>query len=126
MLNLADGGSIAVMLEQSRGPLIYALMFRKDVLLYPINPKQFARYRESYPGPGKDDPTDSRYLARMLRERIATLTPWRPDDDETRLIANLAEQRRRIVDSQVKLRQQLISYWKSYFPLALELFGKAW
>lgn len=126
MLKLADGGSIAIMLEQSRGPLVYALMFRKDVLLYPINPKQFARYRESYPGPGKDDPTDSKYLARMLRERIATMTAWRPDDDETRLLANLAEQRRKIVDDQVKLRQQLISYLKSYFPLVLELFGKEW
>ena len=38
------------MLEQSKGPLIYALMFRPDVLLYPVNPKQFAKYRESYPG----------------------------------------------------------------------------
>lgn len=126
MLKLADGGSIAIMLEQSRGPLVYALMFRKDVLLYPVNPKQFARYRESYPGTGKDDPTDSRYLARMLRERIATMTAWQPDDDDTRLLANLAEQRRKIVNSQVKLRQQLICYLKSYFPLALELFGKEW
>ncbi len=28
-------------------------MFREDVLLYPVNPKQLARYRESYPGGGK-------------------------------------------------------------------------
>ena len=47
------------MLEQSRGPLVYALMFRKNVLLYPVNPKQLARYRESYPGGGKDDPNRS-------------------------------------------------------------------
>ena len=34
MLKLAGGQPIAIMLEQSRGALIYALMFREDVLLY--------------------------------------------------------------------------------------------
>lgn len=124
MLKLAGGQPIAIMLEQSRGALIYALMFREDVLLYPINPKQLARYRESYPGGGKNDPTDAMYLARMLRERIRTLTAWEPDDEKTRLIANLSQQRRKIVDGQTKLRLQLKALLKSYFPVALELFGK--
>ncbi len=124
MLKLAGGQPIAIMLEQSRGALIYALMFREDVLLYPINPKQLARYRESYPGGGKNDPTDAMYLARMLRERITTLTAWQPDDENTRLIANLSQQRRKIVDGQTKLRLQLKALLKSYFPVALELFGK--
>ena len=76
MLNLAGGRPIAIMLEQSRGALIYSLMFREKVLLYPVNPKQLARYRESYPGCGKNDPTDDKYLARMLHERITTLKAW--------------------------------------------------
>ncbi len=96
MLKLADGKPIAIMLEQSRGPLVYALMFRENVLLYPVNPKQLVRYRESYPGGGKDDPTDAMYLARMLRERITTLTAWQPDDENTRLLAQLSQQRRKI------------------------------
>jgi transposase len=124
MLKLAGGRPIAIMLEQSRGALIYALMFREDVLLYPINPKQLARYRESYPGGGKNDPTDAMYLARMLSERITTLKAWEPDDENTRLIANLSQQRRKIVDGQTKLRQQLNALLKSYFPVVLELFGK--
>lgn len=124
MIKLADGRPVAIMLEQSRGALIYALMFREDVLLYPINPKQLARYRESYPGGGKNDPTDAMYLARMLQERFATLKAWQPDDENTRLIANLSQQRRKIVDGQTKLRQQLTAALKSYFPLVLELFGK--
>jgi transposase len=126
MLKLADGKPIAIMLEQSRGPLVHALMFRDNVLLFPINPKQFARYRESYPGGGKDDPTDAKYLARMLRERIATLTAWTPDDEKTRLLAHLSRQRRKLVDGQTKLRLQLIAQLKSYFPLILELFGNEW
>ena len=124
MLNLAGGKPLAIMLEQSRGPLVHALMFREKVLLYPVNPKQLVRYRESYPGGGKDDPTDARYLARMLRERFTTLTCWQPDDEKTRLLAHLCQQRRRLVEGQVKLRQQLIAQLKSYFPLVLELFGK--
>ena len=122
MLALADGRPIAIMLEQSRGPLVHALMFRDNVLLFPVNPKQFARYRESYPGGGKDDPTDAKYLARMLRERITTLTPWLPDDENTRLLAHLSQQRRKLVDGQTKLRLQLVSLLKSYFPVVLELF----
>ena len=56
------------MLEQFRGALIYALMFREDLLLYPMNPKKPDRNRESYPGSGKNDPTDTMYLAWMLRK----------------------------------------------------------
>jgi len=122
MLQLADGEPIAIMLEQSRGPLIHALMFRENVLLFPINPKQLFRYRESYPGGGKDDPTDAKYLARMLRERITTLTAWQPDDENTRLLAHLSQQRRKMVNGQTKLRQQLIAQLKSYFPLVLDFF----
>ncbi len=124
MLKLAGGQPIAIMLELSRGALIYALMFREDVLLYPVNPKQLARYSESYPGGGKSDPTDAMDLARMLRERITTLTAWKPDDENTRLLAHLSQQRRKIVDGQTKLRLQLTALLKSYFPVVLELFGK--
>ena len=123
MLKLADGQPIAIMAEQTRGALVYALIFRENVLLYPINPKQLARYRESFPGGGKNDPTDAKYLARMLRERITTLTAWQPDDEDTRLLAQLSEQRRKIVDGQTKLRQQLTAHLKSYLPVVLELFG---
>jgi transposase len=125
MLELSGGKTIAIMLEQSKGPLIYALMFRPNVFLYPVNPKQFAKYRESYPGgDSKSDPSDARYIARMLRERISTLKPWIPDDEATRRLGNLSEQRRSIVNDQVAQRQQLIAHLKSYFPLLLELFGE--
>ena len=60
----------------------------------------------------------------MLRERIATLTAWQPDDENTRLLAQLSQQRRKIIDAQTKLRQQLTALLKTYFPLVLELFGK--
>ena len=125
MQSLASGGTIAIIIEQSRGPLFHALMHRENIVLYPINPKQFARYRESFSaGNGKSDPTDARYLARMLVERIGVLRAWEPDDEQTRLLEQLCHQRRLAVEQQTKLRQQLTSTLKQYFPLVLELFGK--
>lgn len=122
MLQRSGGKPIAIMLEQSKGPLIYALMFRPEVLLYPVNPKQFAKYRESYPGGDtKSDPSDARYIARMLCERISTLKPWLADDLETRRLSNLSEQRRKVVNDQVSQRQQLKGHLKSYFPQILDL-----
>lgn len=126
MLKRVEGGAIAIHLEQARGPLFHALIFRENVVLYPVNPKQFARYRESYPGgDGKNDPADAYYLACMLQERISQLTAWQPNDQDTRLLDELSRQRRAIVDSQTKLRQQLVAHLKSCFPLLLELFGKS-
>jgi transposase len=123
-LSAADGRPIAIILEQSRGPLIHALMGREKVLLYPVNPKQLAAYRESYSNAGcKDDLTDARLLARMLRERISTLKPWLPDDEKTRLIARLCETRRNLVNERTRLSQQLIAQLKACFPLALNLAG---
>jgi len=120
-LRQADGQPIAILLEQSRGALIHTLMFRKNVILYPINPKQFARYRESYSNAGcKDDPTDAQLLARMLRERIRLLKPWTPDDESTRLLARLCQTRRQLVNERTRLTQQLIDQLKAYFPLVLE------
>lgn len=120
----AEGGRVAILLEQARGPLIHALMGRERLTLFPINPKQFAKYRESYSGSGaKGDRSDARLLAQMLCERHRQLRPWRPDDPLTRSIGRLCRSRRQLVDEQTRLRQQLISQLKSYFPLALDLAG---
>jgi transposase len=121
-LEQADGHPIAIILEQSRGALIHALMFRENVMLYPINPKQLANYRESYSNAGsKNDARDAWLLARMLWERIRILKPWVPDDEQTRLLARFCQQRRQLVNERTRLLQQLTDQLKAYFPLALQL-----
>jgi len=118
----ADGGSIAILLEQKRGALIHALMFREKVILFPINPKQLANYRESYTNAGcKADRSDAWLLARMLYERQSRLTPWQGDDESTRTLARLCQSRRQLVDEQTRLTLQLTEQLKAYFPLALGL-----
>jgi hypothetical protein len=56
------GQRVAVALEQTRGALIYALMSYEFFVLFPVNPKALARYREAFKvGGAKNDPTDRIY-----------------------------------------------------------------
>ncbi len=60
------GQVIAIAIEQSKGAIVYALLKYEHLQLYPINPKQLARYREAMtPSGSKGDPTDARLLARI-------------------------------------------------------------
>ena len=57
------GHPVAIAIEQRRGAVIYALMQYECLVLYPINPKALARYREAFhPSGAKDDPTDAALL----------------------------------------------------------------
>jgi transposase len=119
------GSLIAVGLEQSKGALIYALLKYDLFLLYPVNPKQLARFREAIaPSGAKDDPSDAALLLELLTKHRQHLRPWRPDDPKTRLIGQLAEDRRRLVEDRTRLTNALKSRLKQYFPLALEVLGE--
>ena len=117
-------GPIAIAVEQQRGALIHALLQYEDLVLFPINPKQLARYREARaPSGAKDDPTDAALLAEFVRNYQATLRAWRPQEPRTRQLERLCEIRRRLVNQRTKIVQQLVDALKQSFPLALELAG---
>lgn len=121
----AGGRKIAVCVEKARVRIIYHLIQRDDFILYPVNPKQAACYRDSFVSSGaKDDRADSAYLAQMLQERIDDMKPMRPNDPLTRRIALLSENRRSLVNEKTSLIQQLTAKLKLYHPLALMLPGK--
>jgi transposase len=116
-------GPIAVCLEQSKGALIYALLKYDFFVLYPINPKQLASYRQAmFPSGAKDDPGDARLLVEFLRHYQQHLRPWKPDDETTRLIGILAEDRRGLIELRTQLTNRLQARLKLYFPVVLELF----
>ena len=120
-----DGRLVAVCLEQSRGALIYALMKYDCLVLFPINPKQLAKYREAlYPSGAKDDPTDAELLARFVREHHPRLRAWKPDDALTRSLGLLSEARRNWVDERTAVGNHLQQHLKEVYPLALEAMGK--
>jgi transposase len=117
------GQPIAVCLEQSRGPLIYALLQYDFFVLYPINPATLAKYRQAFStAHGKDDPTDADYLLDLLEHHRNRLRPWHPDDEKTRTLRLLVEQRRRLINDRTRISNRLTALLKGYFPQVLDWF----
>lgn len=118
------GRSVGVCLEQSRGPLIYALSAYPWLVLYPVNPKSLARYREALaPSRAKDDPSDAALLCQFLALHRHALRPWQADDPVTRQLRLLLENREKLVDQRTALTHQLRALLKGYFPQALDWAG---
>ena len=118
------GQRVAVCLEQSRGALIYALMGHAFLDLYPINPVTLAKYREAFtPSRAKDDPSDAKLLTEILRLHRDKLAVWKPDDEQTRLLGFLNEERRKAVNLRTKLVLRLQAALKLYYPQAIQWAG---
>jgi transposase len=117
------GTPVAVCLEQSRGSLIYALLKYDFLVLYPVNPKTLAKFREAFtPSRAKDDPTDAEYLVELLTHHRDRLKAWTPDDEHTRTLQLLVEHRRRLVSDQTRISNRLTALLKGYFPQVLQWF----
>jgi transposase len=117
------GQLIAVALEQSRGPLLFALLQYDFLVLYPLNPTTLAKYREAFtPSRAKDDPTDADYAAELLMKHNDRLKAWHPDDPQTRTLRYLVEHRRRLGGDRTRLTNRMTSLLKCYFPQVLSWF----
>jgi len=117
-------GSVAVCLEQGRGPLITHLSQYDFITLFPINPKALARYREAFCVSGsKDDPSDADFLRELVTMHRERMRPWHPENENSQMIALLAESRRKAVDERTRLTNRLRSELKTYFPQAQILAG---
>ena len=118
-------GRIAVVLEQSRGALLYALLKYSFLRLYPVNPRCLADFRHALTASGaKGDPSDADLLCEMGCKHSEYLRELELNDAVTRQLVLLTEHRRGIVNEQTGLSNQLTSALKCYYPLALELFGE--
>ena len=118
------GAPVAIVLEQARGAVIYALLSADFVRLYPVNPQSLASYRKAYaPSGAKSDPADAVLLMEMVRKSPERFRVWKPDDADTRSLQLLTENRRQLVNQKTALTNQLTSLLKTYYPQALELAG---
>jgi transposase len=118
------GGTIAVCLEPSKGSLIYALLKYDYLVLYPINPRMLAKFREALaPSGKKDDPADAQLLLELVSTHQAKLKPWRPADEHTRTLQFFVEHRRKLVQDKTHLTNRLTSVLKGYFPHVLRWFA---
>lgn len=116
---------IALCLEQAKGALISALMAYPFLVLYPVNPATAARYRQAFKtSRAKSDPSDAQVCLELLLHHRAKLTPWHPEDPQTRELGRLLEHRRGTVDLRTALTNMLRDALKSYYPQALALAGQ--
>ena len=82
-----------------------------------------ARDREAFtPSRAKDDPTDAALQVEMLLKHRDTLTPLTPQSPAMRALAQLVEDRRRLVGDNVRLTNRLTSALKNSFPHVLQWF----
>jgi transposase len=115
--------SIAVALEQSRGSVVAMLSKYAHLDLYPVPPASLSYYRKSvYPSGAKSDPVDGDLILDYLIKHPERLVCWKPDTVETRSLQFLVEERRKLVNQQVRESQILTGWLKQIFPQILRWF----
>src|SRR5215472_102106 len=114
-------GPIAVALEQTRRALVWQLSKYEQLYLYVVAPQTSAQFRKAfYPSGAKDDPRDADLLLDLLLQHRDRLRCWAPDTEQTRLVQNLVEERRKLVDEKTAIINSLTTRLKLYFPQMLE------
>lgn len=123
-LNQRFGGRpIAVAVEQKRGAVVNMLQKYAHLVLYPVPPAMLARYRQAFvPSGAKDDPGDTAFILDLLQRHRDSLRRLEPDDEPTRLLQFLVEQRRQLVDDKTREVLRLQDCLKQYFPQLLQWF----
>jgi transposase len=119
------GGPIAVALELSKGPVVYALQKYDFLVIFPVNPSTLAKYREAFtPSRAKDDPTDAELALDLILRHPNRFKPLNPQSVEMRTLVSLVEQRRRLVNDRVRITNRLRNTLKQYYPQALAWFDR--
>ena len=77
-----------------------------------------------YPSGAKDDPRDADLLLDLLLQHRDKLRRLTPDNEATRRVQNLVEERRKLVEEKTAQLNRLSGYLKVYFPQMLEWFAK--
>lgn len=119
------GGPIAVALELSKGPIVYALQKYDFFVIFPVNPSTLAKYREAFtPSRAKDDPTDAELALDLILRHPHRFKSLQPQSVVMRTLVSLVEQRRRLVNDRVRITNRLRNTLKQYYPQALQWFDR--
>jgi transposase len=117
-------GKIAVAIEQAKGAVVYTLMTYDFIVIYSINPKSLARFREALkPSKAKSDRSDADLLRELVTKHRDRFRAWKPEDENVREMRTLVEYRRKRVNDLTRETKRLKSLLKDYFPQALTLAG---
>ena len=114
---------VAVACELKKGPLIYALNRYEHITIFPINPSTVTKCRNAFTQSGaKNDPSDALIQTEILTLHMDKLHPIQPETADVRILAQLVEYRRKIVQDRVNLSNCITAILKNYYPQALEWF----
>jgi transposase len=118
-----NGQPVAICLELTKGPLVFALRKHDCLVLFPINPLTRARYREAFtPSRAKDASTDAELQLERLLTHRDKWQPLQPQSPTMRALEQLVEHRRRVVGDKVRITNRLTSTLKHDFPHMLQWF----
>lgn len=117
-------GKIYVGVEKSRGALLYALMQYPELTLFPLHSQSIGSFRDALKASGaKSDTADACLITELIEKHHASLHVWNPNDEQTRLLTNLCEARRKAVNMATQYALGLKSHLKNLFPIALEFLN---
>lgn len=118
-----DPSQVLVAIETPHGLLVHDLV-RHGYCVYPINPKSVNRYKDRHtPASPKDDKRDALALAHILRTDRQHYKPLTLLPEEHRLMDELCQDLRQLVDDRTRIVNRLAACLKSYYPQAIGLFS---
>lgn len=117
-------GPIAIAVELTKGPIVYALQKYDFIVLFPIDPTTLARYRSAFTTScAKDDPTDEEFALDLMLRYPDRFKPLKPQSEDMRKLMYLVEYRRKLVEDNKRFGNRLIDTLKQYYPQILESFS---
>lgn len=117
-------GNIAVAVELTKGPIVYALQKYSFITVYPVSPLTLARYRQAFnPSGAKDDPMDAELALELMLRYPKQVKPLKPSSNEIRMLQHFVEQRRLQVEDKRRYVNRLINALKQYYPQLLQWFS---
>jgi hypothetical protein len=95
LMSRLNGRRIGVAIEQKHGAVVWMLLKYECVEIYPVHPQAAGQFRQAlYPSGSKSDPMDGELLLELLVHHRDRLHALEQEDEPTRRLLILVEQRR--------------------------------
>jgi hypothetical protein len=118
-----DAAQVMVVIETDRGPWVNALA-AAGYRVFPVNPKQAARHKETVAVSGKkDDFFDAAGLADMGRTRRHQIRELAADSDVAEAVKIAARAHQKLIWERTRHLLRMRSALREYFPAALEAYA---
>lgn len=119
----ADPEDVSVAIE-TKDSLFVDFLSELGYTLYFLNPKQTDRFRDRHRmSHSKSDSFDAYVLADAVRTDPHLFNALSPLDEQSLSIRVVTRTRKGLVERKVAVQNEITSYLKRYFPVALKLFG---